>query len=179
VSLIGFCGSRSLPASARPLVTGVVSSVLSSRRSLAVGCCVGADACVLRAVLAAGAAPRLCVFAAFGPVSPPCGTAPRVEAPGASRSLSWPSGVGAALRAALWCGGGRAALPPSPSPGASPPAPPPSSQRWPLLVPVLASWASSPPPVLRPLSLHPRPPGASPAGVPALGRGTLWRSPPA
>ena len=96
MSLIGFCGSRSLPASATPLVAGVVSSVLSSRRSVAVGCCVGADACVLRAVLAAGAAPRLCVFAAFGPVSPPW-PAPRVEAPGASRSLSWTSGVGAGL----------------------------------------------------------------------------------
>ncbi len=112
MSLIGFCGSRSLPASATPLVAGVVSSVLSSRRSVAVGCCVGADACVLRAVLAAGAAPRLCVFAAFGPVSPPRGTASRVEAPGASRSLSWPSGVGAALRAGAsvrwWSGGGPA-----------------------------------------------------------------------
>ena len=111
MSLIGFCGSRSLPASATPLVAGVVSSVLCSRRSVAVGCCVGADACVLRAVLAAGAAPRLCVFAAFGPVSPPW-PASRVEAPGASRSLSWPSGVGAALRAGAsvrwWSGGGPA-----------------------------------------------------------------------
>ena len=110
MSLVGFCGSRSLPPSATPLVAGVVSSVLSSRRSVAVGCCVGADACVLSAVLAAGAAPRLCVFAAFGPVSPPCGTASRVEAPGASRSLSWPSRVGAALRAGAsvrwWSGGG-------------------------------------------------------------------------
>jgi hypothetical protein len=112
VSLIGFCGSRSLLPSPTPLVAGVVSSVLSSRRSVAVGCCVGADACVLRAVLAAGAAPCFRVFAAFGPVSPPYGTAARVEAPGASRSLSWPSGVGAALRAGAsvrwWSGGGPA-----------------------------------------------------------------------
>jgi diguanylate cyclase (GGDEF)-like protein len=59
VSLIGFCGSRSLSASATPLVAGVVSSVFSSGRSVAVGCCVGAGACVLRAVHLAEEAMRV------------------------------------------------------------------------------------------------------------------------
>lgn len=109
MALVGFCGSRALPASSSAVVSRVVSSILSSRCSLAVGCCVGADASVIRAVLAADAGPRLSVFCAFGPVSPPW-LAPRVSAPGASRSLSWPSGVGAALRAGAsvfwWSGGG-------------------------------------------------------------------------
>ena len=112
MALVGFCGSRSLPVSSSALVSRVVGAVLASRRPLVVGCCVGADASVVRAVLAAGVAPRLSVFCAFGPVSPPCGTAPRVEAPGASSSVSWPSGVGAALRAGAsvrwWSGGGLA-----------------------------------------------------------------------
>ena len=45
--LVGFCGSRSLsdPASKR-LVSRVVSSVLASGRSVAVGCALGADALV-------------------------------------------------------------------------------------------------------------------------------------
>ena len=98
MALVGFCGSRALPASSSALVFRVVCSILASRRSLAVGCCVGADASVVRAVLAAGAAARLSVFCAFGPVSPPR-PARRVSAPGASSAVSWPSGVGAALRA--------------------------------------------------------------------------------
>ena len=66
---VGFCGSRSLPASARPLVTSVVSAVCSGSTvrsvQLVVGCSVGADALVLSSV------PRhmlsnLTVFAAFG-----------------------------------------------------------------------------------------------------------------
>ena len=109
MALVGFCGSRALPASSSALISRVVCSILASRRSLAVGCCVGADASVLRAVLASGAALRLSVFCAFGPVSPPW-PAPRVSAPGASSSVSWPSGVGATLRAGAsvswWAGGG-------------------------------------------------------------------------
>ena len=65
-SSVGFCGSRSLPASAQPLVSSVVQSVLSgSRASLAVGCSVGADAFVLSSVPHT-ALPQLSVFAAFG-----------------------------------------------------------------------------------------------------------------
>ncbi len=110
MALVGFCGSRSLPAFASPLVAGVVGSVLRFGRGVAVGCCVGLDRLALSAALAVpGAAPRVSVFAAFGPVSPPW-PAPRVCAPGASSSVSWPSGVGAASRAGAsvswWSGGG-------------------------------------------------------------------------
>ena len=66
---IGFCGSRSLPVSARPLVSSVVGTICSGFPAhpvqLAVGCSVGADAFVLSSV------PRhmlsnLTVFSAFG-----------------------------------------------------------------------------------------------------------------
>ena len=46
VSLVGFCGSRSLPASAGPLVSSVVGSVVASGRGVAVGCAAGADSLV-------------------------------------------------------------------------------------------------------------------------------------
>ena len=110
--LVGLCGSRSLPAaSASPLVARVVGPVLASGRGVAAGCSLGADALVVSSVLAVpGAAPRLSVFCAFGPVSPPW-PAPRVSAPGASRSSSV-SGVAEALAAGApvrwWSGGGPA-----------------------------------------------------------------------
>lgn len=111
MSLVGFCGSRSLPRSQAPRLAGVVASVLASRRSLAVGCCVGVDAAVLRQAIRAGATSRLSVFCAFGPVSPPWPAA-RVAAPGASSSASSVSGVAAALAAGAsvfpWSGGGPA-----------------------------------------------------------------------
>jgi len=63
---VGFCGSRSLPASAQPLVASVVSSVLSgSSARLVVGCSVGADALVLSSVPQSSLS-RVSVFAAFG-----------------------------------------------------------------------------------------------------------------
>ena len=46
MALVGFCGSRSLPASSGALVSRVVGSVLRSGRSVAVGCAPGADALV-------------------------------------------------------------------------------------------------------------------------------------
>ena len=111
VSLVGFCGSRSLGASSAPLVARVVRSVLLSGRGAAVGCALGGDALVVSSVLSAGAASRLCVFAAFGPVSPPW-PASRVCAPGASSSVSSVSGVASALSAGAsvswWFGGGPA-----------------------------------------------------------------------
>jgi hypothetical protein len=71
--MVGFCGSRALPVSAADsaLVSGVVGSVLSGGRGVAVGCAVGADALVVSSVLALGASSWLRVFAAFGHVSPP------------------------------------------------------------------------------------------------------------
>ena len=72
--MVGFCGSRTLPASATDteLVSRVVGSVLAGvpRRDLAVGCAVGGDALVVSSALSLGASSRLRVFAAFGPVSP-------------------------------------------------------------------------------------------------------------
>jgi len=66
-SHIGFCGSRSLPVPARPLVSSVVSAVLSgSPARVAVGCSVGADSLVLSSV-PSSALSRVSVFAAFGP----------------------------------------------------------------------------------------------------------------
>ena len=65
-SSVGFCGSRSLPSSAQPLVASVVSSVLSgSSARLVVGCSVGADALVLSSVPQSSLF-RVSVFAAFG-----------------------------------------------------------------------------------------------------------------
>ncbi len=66
---IGFCGSRSLPESARPLVTSVVSAVCSGSPvrpvQLAVGCSVGADESVISSV-PRHMLSRLTVFSAFG-----------------------------------------------------------------------------------------------------------------
>ena len=65
-SSVGFCGSRAFPASAQPLVSSVVSSVLSgSSARLVVGCSVGADALVLSSVPQSSLS-RVSVFAAFG-----------------------------------------------------------------------------------------------------------------
>ena len=97
---VGFCGSRSLPASALPLVSSVVSSVLSgSSASLAVGCSVGADALVLSSV-PRGSLSRVSVFAAFA------------RSGVGSCSLSAVPAVVAALRSGAsvrwWAGGGGA-----------------------------------------------------------------------
>ena len=46
MALVGFCGSRFLSASFSPLVSRVVSSVVSAGRGAAVGCASGADAFV-------------------------------------------------------------------------------------------------------------------------------------
>jgi hypothetical protein len=113
--MVGFCGSRALPASAEisALVSGVVGSVSAGvpRRNVAVGCATGADALVISTALAAGAASRLHVFAAFGPVSSSWPTA-LVSAPGASSSVSSVSGVAEAFAAGAfvswWAGGGPA-----------------------------------------------------------------------
>ncbi|MDP9484498.1 MAG: hypothetical protein M3Q49_01680 [Actinomycetota bacterium] len=109
MALVGFCGSRSLPPESSALVAGVVRSVLRSGRGIGVGCALGADALVVSSALAAGAASRLSIFAAFGPVSPPW-PASRVSAPGASSAVSSVPGVAEAIAAGAsvrwWAGGG-------------------------------------------------------------------------
>lgn len=54
LSLVGFCGSRSLPSPSSALVSRVVGAVLAAPGDLgvAVGCCVGADQAVISSVLA-------------------------------------------------------------------------------------------------------------------------------
>lgn len=101
-SLVGFCGSRSLPASAQPLVSSVVSAVLSgSSAHLAVGCSVGADSLVLSSV-PFSSFPRVSVFSAFG------------SGGRGACSLSAVSSVLAAARAGAsvaWWAGGRLGVP--------------------------------------------------------------------
>lgn len=58
-----FCGSRSF--SSFPVVSGAVSAWLASGGGVVCGSSAGADALVVRAVLAAGGAPSLRVLAAF------------------------------------------------------------------------------------------------------------------
>ena len=106
------CGSRALPGAAVPLVGRVVSALLGAGSVLAVGCAVGADAAALSAAVAAGAAARLQVWAAFGPVSPPW-AARRYSAPGAC-SASAVGAVAAALVAGApvrWWAGGPPSVP--------------------------------------------------------------------
>ncbi len=117
--MIGFAGSRSLPSVGRQggLVSRVVGSVASAHRVVAVGCCVGADAAVLRARLALAlpsstSGTQVVVFAAFGPdgagscpvsaVKPVCSlAAPLARSPGhgcwAPVSVHWWAGGGAAV----------------------------------------------------------------------------------
>lgn len=61
-----FSGSRRLSAAFWPLVRDVVAAVLGAGRAVSVGCSVGADAAVIRAVVALGAVARCRVFAVFG-----------------------------------------------------------------------------------------------------------------
>jgi len=101
-ALVGFVGSRSLPASAAPLVGRAVRAVLASGvRLVAVGCASGADRLALAAALSA-APGRVRVFAAFGPSG--AGSVP----------VSSVAGVSAAARAGArvsWWAGGPASLP--------------------------------------------------------------------
>jgi hypothetical protein len=96
--VVGFCGSRYLSPSFRPLVSGVVSSVLVGGCSVAVGCASGADEFVLSSVVSSGAASRLSVFSAFGP-----GGVGAVRVSAVSSVLSALS-AGASVQ--WWAGGG-------------------------------------------------------------------------
>jgi hypothetical protein len=92
------CGSRALPGAAAPLVGRTVSALLDAGSVLSVGCAAGADAAAVSAAVAAGAAPRVALFCAFGPVSPPWAAA-RHTAPGA-----WSGSAVATVAAALFAG---------------------------------------------------------------------------
>ena len=62
-NIVSFVGSRGLSPTFSPLVEAVIKSVISSGRSISVGCCTGLDAFVL------SAAPpeNVYCFSAFGP----------------------------------------------------------------------------------------------------------------
>lgn len=71
VAVVAVVGSRSLSPAFAPLVGSVVRSVVASGRSVSVGCCVGADAFALSALVpfvgvSCLPAPRPVCFAAFG-----------------------------------------------------------------------------------------------------------------
>jgi hypothetical protein len=99
-----FGGSRSLPSSAAPLVSSVVSAALASGASLSVGCCAGADQLALLAVLAAGAGGSLSVFAVGSAAG--AGFAASLSAP-----LSLLLAAQAAGASVSWLAGGSLAVP--------------------------------------------------------------------
>jgi hypothetical protein len=74
VPVVGFAGPRSLSSPvAGPLVSALVGSVLASGRAVATGCAAGVDSLAVASAVAGGAgvgrlAPRLFVFALFGPL---------------------------------------------------------------------------------------------------------------
>lgn len=101
--VVGFCGSRSLPSSAAPLVAGVVRACLAGGSVVAVGCAAGADLLALSTVLSVGAAPRLSVFCAFGPGG--------VGAAGSASAVAEVAAAATAGAAVSWWAGGSASVP--------------------------------------------------------------------
>jgi hypothetical protein len=110
-ALVGFCGSRHLPASFAPAVGRVVAAVLSSGRGVAVGCAPGADALVRQAApgavvfpvasgrwgsgrraLAARSAALVRAVAASGPGAAFVGFVAAPCPPGVVPARSWRSG---------------------------------------------------------------------------------------
>jgi len=78
--LVGVVGSRSLPLRFAPLVSSVVSLLLSHGFGVASGGAVGADSFALSAVLRQGACPRGIVYSAWSSVSGfPSSARPDVE----------------------------------------------------------------------------------------------------
>jgi hypothetical protein len=105
--VVAVAGSRRLPPAGQLLINQVCFALAGAGAVVSVGCCVGADECVLNSY-PVGA---LRVFAAFGPVSPPW-PAPqgRYWAHGSSRPVSAVPAVAKALFAGAqvswWAGGG-------------------------------------------------------------------------
>lgn len=99
-----FGGSRVLGSESSRLASDAASVLLARGCRLAVGCCVGADACALSAAVGLGLAFRVEVFAAFGASVPPgrwpLGACPSSAVVEVCRVVS----AGAQLRA--WAGGG-------------------------------------------------------------------------
>jgi len=103
VAVVAFAGSRSLQPAFAPLVGSVVQSVVASGRSVAVGCCVGADAFALSALTALapplrGGSRCLCAFGAGGAGSCSLSAVSAVAAwSAAGGSVSWLAGGAASV----------------------------------------------------------------------------------
>lgn len=106
--IVGFSGSVNLPDEGAHFVTHWAKQIIPHFSRVYVGCALGVDALVIDAMLRAGRAKDLEIFAAFGPLSPSW-AAPFYNAPGSARAISNLSGVAAALRAGAtvhwWAGG--------------------------------------------------------------------------
>ena len=63
-------GSRSLSLAGQALATAATAALLGAGYRLVVGCCVGADAAVIRSALGTGHARQLHILSAFGPITP-------------------------------------------------------------------------------------------------------------
>lgn len=119
-SVVGFVGSRSLPSvgCAGGLVEQVVAAARFGGRTVAVGCCVGADAAVLRAVLASqsscssGDEAQLQVFAAFGADGAGACSLSAVDAVGEAAAVAFSPGHGCVARSWVrWLAGGGPSVP--------------------------------------------------------------------
>lgn len=106
MALVFFGGGRGLVSS--PLVAPVVAAVLARGASVSCGCCVGADALVLSAVLAQGATSRLRVQSAFSALGAGAWSGSAVSVvqacSAAGASVSWLAGgaLSVPLRARLF-----------------------------------------------------------------------------
>ena len=99
-------GSRSLSQAGQAVAQYVTSEMLASGARLAVGCCMGADAAVIRAAILDCHARRLKIFSVFGPLATSRGAvaAAGVCASSALGTVAAAVDLGAAI--VPWAGGG-------------------------------------------------------------------------
>ena len=101
--VVALCGSRSLAQFVGSAIPRVVGSLVSSGRSLSVGCAAGADAAVVSAAVMAGAADSVRVHAVGGS----CGAG----FAGHASELSGVQAARAAGASVVWWSGGPASVP--------------------------------------------------------------------
>ena len=99
-------GSRSLSQAGQAVAQYVTREMLASGSRLAVGCCLGADAAVIRAAILDGHARRLAIFSVFGPLATSRGAvaAAGVCASSAVGTVAAAVDLGATI--VPWAGGG-------------------------------------------------------------------------
>jgi hypothetical protein len=115
---VALCGSRSFSGEYVPLVRRVVAELFRAHRSLAVGCCRGADAAALLAALPLARqhgpahSPVLEVFAAFGPSAEGAWSQSAVPSVCAASALAVSPGHGQSAPVCVrWLSGGPASVP--------------------------------------------------------------------